>query len=113
MSGAVERSAVLKALNAVRDPKSGKGLVEAGLVVGLAARHRSGDLTVDVANRARDPFPAEGMTRVAQLDRLVLAGRRARRHGRAAERSGVQPYIDLNRGIASGVEDLPTVNLRD
>jgi ATP-binding protein involved in chromosome partitioning len=33
----VERSAVLKALNTVRDPKSGRGLVEAGLVQGLVA----------------------------------------------------------------------------
>ena len=37
MSQPVERSAVLKALNAIRDPRSGKGLVEAGLVQGLVA----------------------------------------------------------------------------
>ena len=37
MSQPVERSAVLKALNAIRDPKSGRGLVEAGLVQGLVA----------------------------------------------------------------------------
>ena len=37
MSQPVERSAVLKALNAVRDPKSGRGLVDAGLVQGLVA----------------------------------------------------------------------------
>ena len=40
MSQSVERNAVLQALNAVRDPKSGRGLVEAGLVQGLVA---SGD----------------------------------------------------------------------
>jgi ATP-binding protein involved in chromosome partitioning len=40
LSQSVERSAVLAALNAVRDPKSGRGLVEAGLVQGLIA---SGD----------------------------------------------------------------------
>ena len=38
MSQPVERSAALEALNAVRDPKSGKGLVEAGLVQGLVAK---------------------------------------------------------------------------
>jgi ATP-binding protein involved in chromosome partitioning len=39
----VERSAVLNALNAVRDPKSGRGLVEAGLVQGLIAdKNRAG-----------------------------------------------------------------------
>ena len=37
MSQPVERSAVIRALNAVKDPKSGKGLVEAGLVQGLVA----------------------------------------------------------------------------
>ena len=43
MSQSVERSAVLKALNAILDPKSGKGLVEAGLVQGLvAAQDRAG-----------------------------------------------------------------------
>lgn len=43
MSQPIERSAVLKALNAVRDPKSGRGLVEAGLVQGLvAAEGRAG-----------------------------------------------------------------------
>ncbi len=31
----VERSAVIRALNAVKDPKSGRGLVEAGLVQAL------------------------------------------------------------------------------
>jgi ATP-binding protein involved in chromosome partitioning len=40
LSQNVERSAVLAALNAVRDPKTGRGLVEAGLVQGLVA---SGD----------------------------------------------------------------------
>jgi len=37
LSEPAERSAVLKALNAVRDPKSGQGLVDAGLVQGLIA----------------------------------------------------------------------------
>ena len=43
MSQPVERSAVLKALDAIRDPKSGRGLVAAGLVQGLvAAEGRAG-----------------------------------------------------------------------
>ena len=43
MSQSVERSAVLKALDAIRDPKSGRGLVAAGLVQGLvAAEGRAG-----------------------------------------------------------------------
>ena len=37
MSQPVERSAVLEVLNRIRDPKTGRGLVEAGLVQGLVA----------------------------------------------------------------------------
>jgi ATP-binding protein involved in chromosome partitioning len=33
----VERGAVIRALNAIKDPKTGRGLVEAGLVQGLVA----------------------------------------------------------------------------
>jgi ATP-binding protein involved in chromosome partitioning len=45
----VERSAVLKALNAVKDPKSGKGLVEAGLVQGLVAAEDRAGFMMEVA----------------------------------------------------------------
>ena len=38
MTQSVDRKAVLQALNAIRDPKSGRGLVEAGLVQGLVAK---------------------------------------------------------------------------
>ncbi len=46
---APERSAVIKALNAVRDPKSGKGLVEAGLVQGLVAGDGKAGFMMEVA----------------------------------------------------------------
>ncbi len=48
MSGP-ERSAVIKALNAVKDPKSGKGLVEAGLVQGLVAGDGKAGFMMEVA----------------------------------------------------------------
>ena len=38
MNQSVERSAVLQALNAIKDPRTGRGLVEAGLVQGLVAQ---------------------------------------------------------------------------
>ena len=41
-----------------------------------------GDLAVDVADRVRDALAAVAVAAVAQLDRLVLAGRRAGRDGR-------------------------------
>ena len=49
MSQSVERSAVLKALNAIRDPRSGKGLVEAGLVQGLVAAEDRVGFMLEVA----------------------------------------------------------------
>jgi len=48
MSGP-ERSAVIKALNAIKDPKSGKGLVEAGLVQGLVAGDGKAGFMMEVA----------------------------------------------------------------
>ena len=49
MSQVVERSAVLKALDAVKDPRSGKGLVEAGLVQGLVAAEGRAGFMLEVA----------------------------------------------------------------
>ncbi|HEX4095749.1 MAG TPA: Mrp/NBP35 family ATP-binding protein [Caulobacteraceae bacterium] len=49
MSQAVERSAVLVALNAVKDPRSEQGLVEAGLVQGLVARDGRVGFMLEVA----------------------------------------------------------------
>ena len=48
MSQDIERSAVLAALNAVRDPKSGRGLVDAGLVQGLVARQGRAGFMLEV-----------------------------------------------------------------
>ena len=47
---------------------------------------------------------------VAQLERFVLTGRRARRHGGAAHHAGLQGHLDFNRGIAAGIEDLARQN---
>jgi ATP-binding protein involved in chromosome partitioning len=49
VSQAVERSAVLVALNAVKDPRSEQGLVEAGLVQGLVARDGRVGFMLEVA----------------------------------------------------------------
>ena len=49
MSQPVERSAVLLALNAITDPRSGKGLVEAGLVQGLIASGDRAGFMLEVA----------------------------------------------------------------
>ena len=47
---------------------------------------------------------------VAQLDRLVGAGRRARRHGRPADRAVGEDDVDLDRRVAARVEDLARVD---
>ena len=43
---------------------------------------------------------------VTQLERLVLAGRRAARYGRPAERAIVEDDVDLNGGVPPRIEDL-------
>ncbi len=49
MSETALRSAALKALNAVKDPRSGRGLVEAGLVQGLVAADGRAGFMLEVA----------------------------------------------------------------
>ncbi len=50
--------------------------VDAALVERLELEDRVADLAVDVPDRGLDALAAEASTAVAQLDRLVLAGRR-------------------------------------
>jgi ATP-binding protein involved in chromosome partitioning len=49
VSQTVERSAVLRALDAIKDPKSGRGLVEAGLVQGLVAAEDRAGFMMEIA----------------------------------------------------------------
>ena len=56
MSQPVERSAVLKALNAVKDPRSGRGLVEAGLVQGLVASGDRAGFMMEVAREDAEAY---------------------------------------------------------
>ncbi len=53
-----------------------------------------------------DPLAAEARAAVAQLDRLVLARRRARRHRGPAGGAGVEDHLDLDGRVATGIEDL-------
>ena len=66
MNQPVERSAVIKALNAVKDPKSGKGLVEAGLVQGLIAGDGKAGFMMEVA-------PADANTYAPVRDQAEVA----------------------------------------
>ena len=87
--------------------------VEAFLIGCVAPAQRLGDLAVDVADRLQDGLAAPRRPAVAELDRLVDAGRGAGRDDRAAERAGVEPDVDLDRRIAPRVDDLPSAHLSD
>ena len=87
--------------------------VERRLVGGVLPADGGRDLAVDVVDRARDALADPIRAAVAQLDRLELAGRGARRDGRAAPRAGVQAQLDLDRRVAAAVEDLAGVHVLD
>ena len=48
---------------------------------------------------------------VAQLERLVLAGGRAARHGGAASRSARERDVGFDGGVAAAVENFPRANI--
>ena len=87
--------------------------IEPCLVGRVEAGEACGDLAVHIGNRVRDALAAEGRSAVAQLDRLVHAGRGARGNRRAAERAGLEPNVDLDGRIAARIEHPPAVNLGD
>ena len=87
--------------------------VEPVLVGGVAAGDRLGDLAVDVADGLGDALAQVALAAVAQLRGLELAGGRAGRHRGAARGSRSQDEVDLDRRVATAVEDLAGVDLLD
>ena len=85
--------------------------IEVGLVHPVDPLHGVGDLAVDVGDRRRDALAVPRVAAVAQLDRLVHAGRRTGRDDRPAEPA--RDHLDLDGRIPTGVQNLPGVNLRD
>ncbi len=93
MSNDIERSAVLAALNAIRDPKSGRGLVDAGLVQGLVAREGRAGFMLEVERGDAQLYApvreqAEAaLNALAGIDRaqVVLTADRAAPSGRGAQ----------------------------
>src|SRR5262249_43057274 len=79
----------------------------------VGAHKRLRDLAVDVRDRVADALAAPAVPPVAELDRLELAGAGARRDRGDAARPRVEHDLDLNRGIAPRVEDLPPVDRFD
>ena len=88
--------------------------VDRRLVGGVLALERRSDRLDDVVDGLEDALAAEaGRVAVAQLDRLVGAGRRARRHRGPTDRAVLEDDIDLDRRIAPRVEDLAGVDVGD
>ena len=80
--------------------------VDQSLLEGIDAAQRRGDLAVDVADCGCHTLAEVSLAAIAQFDRLVLAGRCARRHRGAPAGSALQLDFDLDGGVAAGVEDL-------
>ena len=83
------------------------------LVLGLHAADRLEDLAVDGFDRALDALAEEARAAVAQLDRLVRAGRGAGGHGGAAHRAVFEHDVDLDGRVAAAVENLAADDVDD
>src|SRR6202000_1012452 len=83
------------------------------LVLRIHAAERVEDFAVDGAHGLLDALAAVALSAVAQLDRLMRAGRRAGRNRGAAEGAVLEADIDLDRGIAAAIEDFPGSDVDD
>ena len=80
----------------------------------VEARQQVHDLAVDRADRLQHALAAVALlVAVAQLDRLVRAGRGAGRHGGAAHGAAFELDLDLDGGIAATVQDFAGANVDD
>ena len=87
-----------------------EALVERLLVGGVAPGERPVDLAVDVGNGLPHPLAAVARAAVAQLGRLALAGRCARRHARHAGGPVAEMDPRFHGRIAAGIDHLECVN---
>ena len=89
-------------------------LVDLDLVLRLHAADRVEDLAVHGLERLLHALAEVArLVAVAQLDRLVRAGRGAGGNGGAAERAVLQRHIDLDGRIAAAVEDFAADDVDD
>ena len=88
--------------------------VDGGLVEHRATAQRGRDALVDVANGGQHALAAEtGWLAVAQLERLVGAGRGARGNLGAAERAVVEAHVDFDGRVPARIEDLAGPDVDD
>ena len=87
--------------------------VEAVLVGRVAAAGGCSDLTLDVRHRPGHALAAVRVAAVPQLDGLVDTGGGTRGHRRAAERTRLEPDVDLDGRVPARVEDLAGMDVLD
>ena len=90
-----------------------EGDVDGALSEGVGAAQLVGDLAVDERHGRGHALAAVTLATVAELDGLVLTGRRTARHGGPPGRPARQHDLDLDGRVAAGVEDLPAQDVHD
>ena len=89
-------------------------LVDLDLLLDRHAAERLEDLAVDGVDRLLHALAEIArLVAVAQFDRLMGAGRGARRHRGAADRAVFQHHIDLDGRIAAAVENFAADDVDD
>jgi len=84
------------------------------LVLRILTEHSRTDLRLDGLDSRENPLAAVApRVSVPQLDRLEDPGRGAGRNSRAAERAGIELDLDLERRIATRVENLLRTHVTD
>ena len=88
-------------------------LVDEALIVGVEPDDGRRDLVEHGLNGLLHALAAVAVTAVAQFDGLVLTGRSAGGHRGPGEGAVGQGQLDLDRGVAAGIEDLARPDLLD
>ncbi len=87
-------------------------LIDLHLLFGIHAAERVEQLAIDGFHRLLHALAEIArLVTVAQLDRLMRAGRGAGRHRSAADRTVFQHHVDFDGGIAAAVEDFAANNV--
>ena len=75
---------------------------------------RLGNLAIDMRGRLTCALAEVArFIAVAQLDCFMLSGRRARGHGGAAHRAGLEQHVAFDGRVAAAVEDLSADDVND
>ncbi len=90
-----------------------EGEVDPPLVEGVGSVQDVGDLSVDVGHRVGHTLAPVAVAPVPEFHRLEGAGRRTRRHDGPSDGPRVQHHLDLDGGVAAGIQDLSADDLFD